>query len=95
MHTKHYSTAILILATILFTSCSSSQYVIYSLAGITPSDTIKTIPINVNMKMLTDNRANNEDFRMLFSANSRKAKNDNKVFCFNVEKYYKDIVSTK
>jgi len=61
MHTKHYLTTILVFATVLFTVCSSSQYVIYSVASITPSDTIKTIPINVNMKLLSDNRANNEN----------------------------------
>ena len=46
MHTKQYLTAILFFAAILFTTHSSAQYVI--LANITPSDTVKTIPINDN-----------------------------------------------
>ena len=89
MNKNPYLSVILIFATILFTSCSS-QYVIYSVSNITlPPETAKTIPINVNVKIFSDNRANILDNKVLFSNSSRETRMDGKAFCINAEKYYK------
>jgi len=91
MPSKHFLTTIIVFATIILTSCSSSQYVIYSVNNIAlPPETAKTIPINVNVKTFTDNRANIENNKVLFTNNySRETTINNKVFCINAEKNYK------
>jgi hypothetical protein len=87
MNPKHYFTAILIIATIICTSCAPSRAVIYSVNSITPSDTIKTIPINVDVITFMDNRANIAENKVLFT-NSRETIIDKKRVCINAEKYY-------
>ena len=90
MNIKLSLTAFIVFATILLTSCSTRQYVIYSVNNITlPPETAKTIPINVNVRILTDNRVNIENNKVLFTNNSRETTIDNKVFCINAEKYYR------
>jgi len=89
MSPKHILTAIIIFATILLMSCSSRQYIIYSVNNIVlPPETAKTIPINVSVKTFTDNRANIESNKILYTSNSRDATIDNKVFCINIERDY-------
>jgi hypothetical protein len=88
MNSKHNFTAILILATVLFTSCSLGQYVIYSVNLITPPETVQTIPITVNVKIFVDNRANIESNKMLFVDKCRETIINNKAFCINSEGYY-------
>ena len=89
MNKKHFLPAFIIFATILLTSCSSRQYVIYSVNNITlPPETAKTIPINVTLRILTDNRVNIESNKILYTNNSRDVTIDNKVFCINIERDY-------
>jgi len=93
MSTKRYLTAVIFFATTLLTSCSGI-YVIYSVNNITlPSETAESIPINVNVKTLTDNRANIENNKILFTNNSRDATIDNKVYCINLERDYEAVAA--
>lgn len=67
MNTKHYLKAILISAILIFTSCAPSSWsVIYSVNSITPADTLKTIPINVDIRTFKDNRTNIAENNILF-----------------------------
>ena len=90
MYIKHYLTALLLFVTILFSACSSSQYVIYSVNNIKlPPQNAKTIPINVNVKILTDNRAKDKENKVLFSSSHAEVSIKGKKMCINAEKYYK------
>jgi len=91
MNTKHYLTAILVLVAVLLTACAPSQYVIYSVNNITTSGTLEVIPINVSIKILTDNRANIKENEILFT-NSQSIIIDRKRYCINSEKYYNKAV---
>jgi hypothetical protein len=87
MNTKHHFTAILIFATILFTACTPSRYIVYSVNNITIPASLETIPINVDIKTLTDNRANIEENKILFTS-QREASINHKTVCINAEKHY-------
>jgi hypothetical protein len=94
MNTKHYLTVIVILALIVFTSCTPSRSIIYSVNSIISADTIKTIPINVDIRIFKDNRASIAENRILFT-NSRGITIDGKKFCINAEFYYKAPVANQ
>jgi hypothetical protein len=89
MNTKPYLTAILFFAVVSFTACSSTkQYIIYSVNSFTPLETVEPIDINVNVKMLVDNRGAIEENKVLFTTDSRVIEIDNKAFCINSERDY-------
>ena len=89
MKHKHYIATILFFA-ILLTSCSTRQYVTYSVNNITlPPETAKTIPINVNVKILTDHRSKDKENKILFSSSRTEVSIKGKKMCINAEKKYK------
>jgi len=89
MNKKHFLPAFIIFATILLASCKS-QYVTYSVNNVTlPPETAKTIPINVNVKILTDNRSKDKENKILFSSSRAEVSIKGKKMCINAEKKYK------
>jgi len=98
MPPKHHLSTILLFAIFLFASCSSNRYVIYSVVNVVPAEAEKTIPINVNVKTLTDNRKYIKNNEVLFSTNFRKTIINKNLFCINAEKGYrinKETVATQ
>ena len=87
----------LLLFPLLLISCSSNKYVWinYSVNNVPMPAKMEPIPINVNFHILSDNRANIEDNKILF-AQSHMLAIDGKEFCVNSEQYYrKDSVVTQ
>jgi hypothetical protein len=75
--------------------CTVSQKIVYKTDNITLDEPVKTIPAKVEVRILEDNRVNNEENGLLFE-NPRQIKRDKKTVCINSEKHYaKDTVVTQ
>jgi hypothetical protein len=85
----------LFLLSVFFISCSVSQKITYKTDDlITPSHE-PSIPITVDVRILSDNRSQLEENKKLFTEN-RETKLNGKTFCINSEKFYKkDSVVTQ
>jgi len=95
MNKKHYLTVISTFAIFFITSCTPNRYITYSVNKITTPETIQTISINVEVKTLTDNRANVEGNKVLFS-NPRNIRTAGARYCINSEKHYhKEAVASQ
>jgi len=76
-------------------SCSMSQKIIYKTDDIVASQTTKTIPMVLDIKVLNDNRANIKENNILFT-NPKTANIEGKTYFINSEKNYKkDSVATQ
>jgi hypothetical protein len=89
MNPRHIFSAIFIFALLFLTSCTPSRVVIYSLNNISLTESVQTIPINVDVKTLKDNRIHTEDNILLFNSNYPKVFIQDSSYCVNAEKYYK------
>lgn len=79
---------------ILF-SCSMSQKITYRTDNLPITNEVNTIPINVDVRILTDNRAQIKENAVLFT-DERSTPLNGKSSCINSEKHYKkDSVSTQ
>ena len=72
---------------LFLTSCVSNQWIFYATSEIVVPKGVKPIHINVNMKILTDNRANVKGNRVLFKS-PRALKIKEIDVCINAEKHY-------
>ena len=79
---------LLLLSPLFFIGCTISQKIAYRTDDLTVSETVKTIPAVVEVRILEDNRANVEENAVLFD-NPRQMKLDGKQTCINSEKHYK------
>lgn len=86
---------IILLWPLFLIGCTISQKIAYKTDNLTLVEPVKTIPVKVEVRVLKDNRANNEGNSLLFE-NPRQIKHDKKTFCINSEKHYaKDTVVTQ
>jgi len=86
---------LLLLLPLFLISCSMSQKIIYKTDDIVASQTTKTIPMVLDIRLLNDNRANIKENNILFT-NPRTAKIEGKTYFINSEKSYKkDSVATQ
>ena len=88
---------IIFLFPLLLLSCSSNKYVWinYSVNNVPVSEKVETIPISVNFHILSDNRANIEENKILFTEPHLITINEKK-YCFNSEQHYRqDSVVTQ
>jgi hypothetical protein len=79
---------ILFLLPLLLIGCTVYQKVTYQTNDLSAPQTVKTIPIMVEVRILADNRAQIDDNKLLFSA-PQKTVLDGKTVCINSEQHYK------
>jgi len=72
---------------IILISCVTSRYINYSVNNIIVPKDAESIPINVDIRTLTDNRAMIEDNMVLFT-DPRETTINKKRMCINSEKHY-------
>jgi len=84
---KNMKKLLLLLFPLLLMSCVPSRYINYSVNNIIVPKEAERIPINVDIKILTDNRANIEDNKVLFMS-PRETTINRKRVCINSEKHY-------
>ena len=83
---------ILFLAPLFLIGCTISQKIAYKTDDLSATQTLKTIPVMVDVRIFEDNRANFEENEVLFN-NPRQIKLNGKQTCINSEKHYlKDTV---
>jgi hypothetical protein len=85
----------LLLLPFFLIGCTVSQKVVYKTDDISASQTTKTIPMKVEIRVLNDNRANINENSILFT-NSKQTKLEGKSYFINAEKnYQKDSVASQ
>jgi len=73
---------------LLLISCMANQWITYPTSSITPPEKVATIPIRVDVTMLTDNRMNIEQNKKLFTY-PREVLINKKRYCINSEEHYR------
>jgi dihydroneopterin aldolase len=79
---------LLFLLLLFLTSCISNRWITYPVDGIIPSEKEETIPILVDVTILTDNRTHIEQNKKLF-LHSREVSMNKKRYCINSEEHYR------
>ena len=77
-----------LLPLIIFAGCKISQKIVYRTDDIKTPETIKTYPIYVNIRLLDDKRALQQDNNVLFTE-AQQTKLNGEKSCINSEKYYR------
>jgi hypothetical protein len=73
---------------LFLTSCISNQWIVYPVSDITPPEKTVTIPIRVDITLLTDNRTHIEQNKKLFTY-PREVLINKKRYCINAEVHYR------
>jgi len=79
---------LLLLLPLFLIGCTVSQKIVYKIDDLSASQTTKTIPMKVEIRVSNDNRANINENSILFSK-TNQTKVEGKPYFINAEKYYK------